>query len=140
MSLFVIRAIMLAAGLDAASQETTEVPSERQITGCQFYVDHPHLSHHVPGAVNVVARIQCDRTVDKIEMTLSLALNGAEQKRQTFVQTGTSYIQGNVAVSCVNGTYNGSAVATITNPPGANPQVEHGSANSAYVQITCVWA
>lgn len=110
---------------------------EAGIVGCSFQVDRPHKSTHVPGMVNVVAWIQCNRPVQRIEISLGLARDGVERNSNTFFNTGQAYLQGNVAVPCVSGTYNGAANATVTFPPGAIPPVGYGSAGSGDVPITC---
>lgn len=107
------------------------------IAGCQFQVDRPHKSTHVPGTVNVIAWVRCNCPVDRIEMTLGLALNRVEVKRDTFANSGSAYLEGNVAAPCVSGTYNGAAVATITFPPGAFPRTGNGNAGSGNVNIIC---
>ncbi|MEO7593986.1 MAG: hypothetical protein ABI134_22415 [Byssovorax sp.] len=145
--LIFIKATMLAIGLSACGATTDEFEEEAEvaaapgapivIAGCHFQVDRPHKSTHVPGTVNVVARVQCNRPVDKIEMMLGLALNGVELKSSTFANSGSAYLQGNVAVPCVSGTYNGAAAATITFPPGTFPRIGNGNAGSGNVDITC---
>ncbi len=145
--LIFIKATMLAIGLSACGATTDEFEEEAEvatvpgapivIAGCHFQVDRPHKSTHVPGTVNVIAWIQCNRPADKIEMTLGLALNGVEFNSATFANSGSAYLQGNVAVPCVSGTYNGAAAARITFPSGSFPRIRNGSAGSGNVDITC---
>jgi hypothetical protein len=145
--LIFIKATMLAIGISACGATTDEFEEEPDvvtapgapitIAGCQFQVDRPHKSTHVPGTVNVISWVRCNRPVDRIEMTLGLALNGVELKRDTFANSGSAYLEGNVAVPCVSGTYNGSAVATITFPAGAFPRTGNGNAGSGDVNIIC---
>lgn len=145
--LIFIEAAMLAIGLSACGATTDEFEEEPEvatapgapiaIAGCQFQVDRPHESTHFPGTVNVIGWIRCNRPVERIEMTLGLALNGVELKSATFSNSGSAYLQGNVAVPCVNGTYNGAAAATITFPPGSLPQIGNGHAGSGNVDIIC---
>jgi hypothetical protein len=145
--LIFINATMLVIGLSACGATTDEFEEETEvatapgapiaIAGCHFQVDKPHKSTHVPGTVNVVGWIQCNRPVERIEMTLGLALNGVELKSATFANTGSAYLQGNVAVPCVSGTYNGAAVARVTFPPGSFPRIGNGHAGSGNVSIIC---
>jgi hypothetical protein len=145
--LIFIKATMLAIGLSACGatsdgfEEEADVASAPGaplgIAGCTFQVDRPHKSTHFPGTVNVIAWIQCNHPVDKIEMTLGLALNGVELKSVNFANSGSTYLQGNVAVPCVSGTYNGAAAAAITFPPGSFPRIGNGNAGSGNVDITC---
>lgn len=143
----IVKAIALALSLGAC-HATTDGESEESegaaesaapllIGGCTFKVDRPHKSTHVPGTVNVVARIQCNRIVERIEMTLGLARGGVELARRTFAEEGRAYLQGNVAVPCVSGTYNGAAAATVTFPAGSFPRTGSGSAGSGDVDIVC---
>ncbi len=145
--LIFINATMLAIGLSACGatsdgfEEEAEVAAEPGaplgIAGCNFQVDRPHKSTHFPGTANVIAWIQCNHPVDRIEMTLGLAFNGVESKNVTFDNSGSTYLKGNVAVPCVSGTYNGAAAAAITFPPGSFPRIGNGNAGSGNVDITC---
>lgn len=145
--LIFIKATMLAIGISACNATIEEFEEEPDvvaapdalvgIVGCHFQVDRPHKSTHVPGTVNVVAWIRCNRPVDRIEMTLGLALNGVELKSGNFSNSGSLYLQGNVAVPCVSGTYNGAAVATVTFSPGSLPRTGNGHAGSGNVEIIC---
>jgi hypothetical protein len=145
--LIFIEATMLAIGLSACGATADEFEEEPEvaaapgapitIAGCHFQVDRPHGSTHFPGTVNVIGWIQCNRSVERIEMTLGLALNGVELKSATFANSGSAYLKGNVAVPCVSGTYNGAAVAKVTFPPGSLPRIGNGHAGSGNVDIIC---
>jgi len=120
-----------------AAPELGVAQAALKVGGCQFSVDRPHKSTHVPGTVNVIAWVRCINTpAESIEITLGLARNGVELTRTTRTGSGT-YFEVNVAVPCVSGTYNGAAITTITFPAGTFPRVGHGSAGSGSVDISC---
>jgi hypothetical protein len=73
----------------------------------------------VRGTINVVARVECNRPVEGIEMKLGLARDWQEVVSRTFTNSGVASFEGHVATTlpCVSGAYQGAAAARVTFPP-----------------------
>jgi hypothetical protein len=106
---------------------------------CSLRVDYPHPSTHEPGTINVVARVECNRPVQAIEMTLGLARDWQEVASRTFTNSGVASLTGNVATTlpCVPGAYQGAAAARVTFPPTSMPASAILNSNSATREIDC---
>jgi hypothetical protein len=106
---------------------------------CSLRVHDPHLSTHVPGTINVVARVECNRPVEAIEMKLGLARDWQEVVSHTASNSGVAALEGKVATTlpCVPGAYQGAAAARVVFPPTSMPASDILNANSTTRPITC---
>lgn len=71
-----------------------------------------------------------------IELSLGLAFNGVELIRHPFTKANASENKVHVDAPCVNGTYNGDLLATVTFPAGSIPPAGYGHAGSGDVSVT----
>jgi hypothetical protein len=133
-------AIRLTAG---AAHATVSKPA-LSIISCTLQVNDPHKSGHVPGTINVTATIQCSQAVTALYIAVRLyyiSSNGNEYEvaSGSNSNSGKSFIQGNAATSCFNGTFAADANGTITSPPGYSPPGTNpvGPVFSRSVNITC---
>ena len=116
--------------------ELSEAP-EQIVIICNLRVDNPHKSSHVPGTVNVVARFNCTSSVSGIQMTVTLERDGVEVARSPVNSSGSASLRGNAATPCINGTYQGTARAVVTFPPGHWPSTTTLDETSSRIPITC---
>ena len=93
---------------------------------------------HFPGTVNVEARLKCSSAVSGIQMTIGLERDGVEVASRTFTNAGSTSLDGNAAtLTCINGTYQGRATATVTFPPRHLPSSETNTKTSVRRPIKC---
>ena len=107
------------------------------IVNCGLYVHNPHKSGHKRGTINVVARVECDHPVARIELKVGLALNGHEVATMIYANSGVAALGGNVATLCVSGAYTGGAAAEVTFFQPALPWSRTLHSSSATVKIDC---
>jgi hypothetical protein len=94
---------------------------QQSVIVCTLNVQFPHKSTHVPETVNEVATVTCTSPVSELAMNVGMYFNGVLKVSKGFDNTGSAFIQGNVATPCVNGTYIGTADAAVLFPPGYEP-------------------
>jgi hypothetical protein len=104
---------------------------------CSIFVDYPHKSTHVPGMVNVEARVVCTAPVSRIEGLVGLFRDGALVKSEPGGSFGSASLRWNAADPCVNGTYGGAALANVYFPAGYVPPTGQIGNRSIDVAITC---
>ncbi len=107
------------------------------IANCGLHAHYPHASGHKRGTINVVARVECDHPVARIELKVGLARNGHEVATMTYANAGVAALTGNVATPCVSGAYTGGAAAEVTFFPPALPWSRTLHSSSTTVKIDC---
>jgi hypothetical protein len=90
----------------------------------------PHVSGHFPGSVNVRVRVTClPDPVESIEgyvVLFQISNKGKILRRtppQKYGSTASRTANGNAALVCKEGYYEGESVALVTFPPGYSPHV-----------------
>jgi hypothetical protein len=138
-------AMLLACGGSAfgatAESAHASVPADSSPAGCRIvYVDNPHFSVSVPGAVKVNAKAECNVAVPEQDLSVTLLVDGeplvetvtkAENKRFLFNQE--------TFVRCKNSTerhtFQGAALGTSFEGPSSRPYVQPRLGQA--VELTC---
>lgn len=87
----------------------------------------PHHSGHFPGSINVRVRVTCTKPVTSIlgyVVLFQISKKGKILRRtppRKFDSTGRGAANGNAALGCKPGYYEGESVALVTFPPGYTP-------------------
>ena len=98
---------IILLGQNAASAEPpiiTDYQTRLVIEGCRLTSEKPHLSIHVPGAVNVTGRTVCTgiSAGRKIRVTVTLSrVDGGNTSPITVSRYGSKSLTVNVAMPCV---------------------------------------
>jgi hypothetical protein len=87
----------------------------------------PHHSGHFPGSINVRVRVTCTKPVASIlgfVVLFQISSKGKILRRtppRKYDSIGRGAANGNAALSCKPGFYEGESVALVTFPPGYTP-------------------
>jgi hypothetical protein len=118
--------------VDAANITSLEARHQASVITCTMVYQGangglPHPSGHFPGSVNVRVRVTCDKPVTSIlgYVVLFQISNKGKILRRTSAQkydsTGRAAANGNAALGCKAGYYEGDSAALVTFPPGYTP-------------------
>src|SRR3979411_2213544 len=89
----------LRPAADFSSTATAGVGVQNVIT-CGISVDNPHKSTHVPGTVNVVARVACSAPISEINGIVGLYRNAVLVSYSTGQNFGSATLTMNTTKPC----------------------------------------
>lgn len=121
---------------DVFVASSSEDPDQGLIR-CELTVDHPHMSHHTPCLVNVVARTKCTSPVDALQMHVNLVRDGITVANGLKNNSGQKFLKVSAAGDCLDGVYQGTAQATIHFPPGHEPSPQILYETGLSIPIEC---
>jgi hypothetical protein len=125
-----------------ATRTGTSGTAAEDVIECEFRVDYPHHSGHVPGTVNVAVEINCTKAVEVIHIYGALYYYGTLMATSAKVNTVTSFTSAtNVAWhACASGTegiWQGWMWGYVVFPAGYEPPVGELSFFGPENYVTC---
>lgn len=128
---------LLLAALGFGTTEPANAAAD--VITCTLVVSDPHPSTHQPGTANVVAAASCTKPVSSISIRVTLRdLTNSRSNTSTLARHwNKKYGTQNAALSCRNGTYQGTAYAGVILPPGYKPASFEREAASRTAGVTC---
>jgi hypothetical protein len=108
------------------------------VISCQLKVNDPHASGHVPGTVNVTAKVTCSSAVTALSTNLKLYQNNFNVAGSFNSNTGQKSLSSQLDANCVTDVWSASGQSTVVFPAGYSPPTGIMNASSPHSWVvTC---